>query len=179
MSNKTLFSIMTVLVLAGCGTRKTNKSHEAIKALVTDTAAVNMNTGITDIKAKTLEQYEQSNFVWNSEAATLTPVNPGQPMTVTDGAGKTTTFTNAVVNLGKASGSGTKDKTAVLHESSIHKDTTATVATSGHKESLKKVSDAKSANRTGNPIGISIGVSLGICAVLAFLWFVVFKRNRN
>lgn len=174
-------TILILITLFSCGTRKTSKTEENLEVSKKDTTEIVINSGKVEDKSETEATKIEENATWNYTEGTLSPIDPEKPMTHTGPDGKTNSFTNANISFGSGSGNTTTRSETSKEVKTQTKDTSATNINSGSSEELKKVTAKKESDRkgVGSNIGFWIGIAVATCIVLWLLWFVIIKRKKE
>jgi len=140
---KYIITILLALTLCSCGARKVNKQHSEVSSVVKDTTSSQTNSKTTEVVNSDITVKDNTSIDWNTETATVTPIDAKEPVVITDTNGKTTTIKNATVVINKASGAIKNDVTTVDKGSVSKTDTTAVKANSGHVETKTSITDSK------------------------------------
>lgn len=176
---KNLFYVLALLLIMGCGARKSNTTTED-SSINTDIAAAsetsadlqqNSSIEVTDIK------YKQTITETQKTSGKATPINLDKPLEVIHADGSKTSILNGTWETGSESTrTDTKEK-----ETTHLKDTIATNAKQVNKSSLKvteQINDSKKAKETDREQFNYFPYFVGIL-LLFLIWYFILKRSKD
>lgn len=175
---KTLLLIAVILILTGCGARKTATQTTEIKTAATEQTET-QKTEIREEEAQTVINTDKAETQKNdieNEIVIIEPVNPAGPMVITDRNGKKTSCVNCRIRREK-----TKDNTIVdksektAQKSNFKASEAATIKTAIQK---KQVGEIRASDRFTDRKKFNLYWLL-IPAVILFIVLLIVRKYKN
>lgn len=172
--------ILIALVMASCGTRKTEKSTIDLHLDTKDTTALAAATKQTVNAGSAATTTKEQNNVFVAAGGIATPINPDKPMKITDENGKTTTIDNGSYQWHKKHGNTTTKETGTVRDTVAKANTTdVKINAGGTTKADGSATQAESEREgVGSKIEIWVGITIGIGLLIGYIWFII-KKHRN
>lgn len=180
---KNLIKALAVMacILSSCGTRHTTKSTTSLNVATKDTASVVADATAAGYAGSHEEATREATNTYSTGSGTLTPVNPDKPMLITGPDGKTATVQNASFSWNTTQGTQHSTETGKKSDTLARIAATHTAGTTGRQLAVKQVTAVKATDRKGAASSIQfwVGLAIGACILIWFLWFIIFRKQRN